>query len=92
MLSVQFETSASEDAVRRLRRVEGQIGGIIRMLESGRECREVFQQVAAATKALERAGFKLLAVQLRECLRDEAAAEQDGYSAAEIEKLFLSLR
>lgn len=89
---MQFEQATKEDAIRRLRRVEGQIGGIIRMIEDDRECRDVFQQIAAATKALERSGFKLLASQLRECLLDEESAAQDGYTPAEIEKLFMSLR
>lgn len=88
---MQFDPTVSADAIKRLRRVEGQIGGIIRMIEDERECREVFQQVAAATKALERAGFKLLASQLRACLMDEDAASDDGYGPEELEKLFLSL-
>jgi DNA-binding FrmR family transcriptional regulator len=41
------------------------------MTEEGRECREVMQQLSAASKALDRVGFKLLASQLRHCLRDE---------------------
>jgi DNA-binding FrmR family transcriptional regulator len=77
-----------EDVVARLRRVEGQVGGIIRMIESGRECRDVVRQISAASKALEQAGFKILASGLRQCLRDEAAARAAGYTE---EKLFLQL-
>jgi DNA-binding FrmR family transcriptional regulator len=88
---LQFEANTVEEASKRLRRIEGQLGGIIRMMEEGRECRDVFQQVAAATKALERVGFKLLASQLRECVLDEESAVREGYSPQELERLFMSL-
>lgn len=80
--------------VRRLRRVEGQVGGVVRMLESGRDCAEVVTQLAAASRALDRAGFMLVASELRKCtatrsddVADAAAAEK----AAAVEKLFLTL-
>jgi DNA-binding FrmR family transcriptional regulator len=74
-------------AVRRLRRVEGQIGGVIRMLEEGRDCRDVVVQVAAASRALDKAGFAIIASGLRECL---ATPDSDG-GLDELERLFLSL-
>lgn len=88
---MQLDQPTVADVVARLRRIEGQIGGIIRMIESGRECREVVQQISAAGRALEQSGFKILACGLRQCLRDEPAAERAGYSQAELEKLFLQL-
>ncbi len=73
--------------VRRLRRVEGQIGGVVRMLEEGRDCRDVVVQLAAASRALDRAGFAIIADGLRRCL-----SGQDGTTdPAELERLFLSL-
>jgi DNA-binding FrmR family transcriptional regulator len=50
------------------------------------------QQISAAGRALDQSGFKILACGLRQCLRDEPAAERAGYSQAELEKLFLQLR
>ena len=88
---MQFESNTVEESIRRLKRIEGQIGGVIRMMEDNRECREVFQQVAAASKALERVVFKLLASQLRECVMDEDQAVKEGYSPQELERLFMSL-
>jgi DNA-binding FrmR family transcriptional regulator len=61
------------------------------MTEEGRECREVMQQLSAASKALDRVGFKLLASQLRHCLRDEETARKPGYSQEEFERMFMSL-
>lgn len=76
------------DAVARLRKVEGQVAGIIRMIESGRECRDVVTQLSAASKALDQTGFKLLASGMRECV---AGAEQPGYTMDELERMFLKL-
>lgn len=74
--------------VRRLRRAQGQIAGVIRMLEEERDCRDVVVQVAAVSRALDRAGFAIIASSLRKCLSDEGAATADP---AELERLFLSL-
>jgi len=78
-------------ARRRLRRIQGQLGGIVTMIEDGRECREVIQQIAAAGKALDRVGVSLLVSQLQYCLEDEEAARGESYDPAEVERLFLSL-
>jgi DNA-binding FrmR family transcriptional regulator len=75
-----------EAIVKRLRRAEGQIGGVIRMLEDGRDCRDVVTQVAAVSKALDRAGFAIIANSLRKCM-----AGEDATDPADLEKLFLSL-
>jgi len=78
-------------ARRRLRRIQGQLGGILAMIEEGRECREVVQQIAAAGKALDRVGVSLLVSQLQHCLEDEETAKAEGYDPVEVERLFLSL-
>lgn len=75
--------------INRLKRAQGQIGGIIKMIEDGRDCKDVVTQLAAVGKAVDRAGFAIIATGLRECI-----ASPDGDSevdAAELEKLFLSL-
>jgi CsoR family transcriptional regulator, copper-sensing transcriptional repressor len=77
--------------VTRLHRVEGQIAGIARMIEEGRDCRDVARQLAAAGRALERAGVQYLVSNLTACLRDEEAADAEGYSPDAIQKLFLQL-
>ncbi len=79
------------DARRRLRRIQGQVVGILAMIEDGRSCRDVIQQIAAASRALDRAGLKLLVSQLQYCLEDEEAARAEGYDPAEVERLFLML-
>jgi DNA-binding FrmR family transcriptional regulator len=75
--------------VNRLKRAQGQIGGVIRLIEEGRDCRDVVTQLAAVNRALDKAGFAIISSGLRECL-----ANPDGIQAedqAAMEKLFLSL-
>jgi DNA-binding FrmR family transcriptional regulator len=88
---MELESGATEDIVKRLRRVEGQVGGIIRMLEDGRDCADIVTQMAAASRALDRAGFKLLATGMRQCMTAAADGKPEPMSPAEMEKLFLSL-
>lgn len=76
----------TEAIVKRLRRAQGQIGGVIKMLEDERDCRDVVTQVAAVSRALDRAGFAIIASSLRKCL-----AGEDETDPEELEKLFLSL-
>lgn len=84
---MQLNDDAAAAAVKRLRRAEGQIGGVIRMLESGRDCKDVITQLAAVSRALDRAGFSIVANGLKQCLISDA----DSLDVAEMERLFLSL-
>ncbi|GAA3393210.1 metal-sensitive transcriptional regulator [Streptomyces roseoviridis] len=79
----------------RLRRAQGQISGVIRMIEEGRDCEEVVTQLAAASRALDRAGFAIIATGLQQCLADVEDGQKNGEDReqmrARLEKLFLSL-
>jgi DNA-binding FrmR family transcriptional regulator len=82
----------SIDAVmNRLRRAQGQLAGVIAMIEQGRDCKDVVTQLAAVSKALDRAGFKIVATGLRECIAGEGADGATPMTEAELEKLFLAL-
>lgn len=83
----QDETTA---IVNRLRRAHGQLAAVIRMLEDERSCEDVVTQLAAVSKALDRAGFAIVASRLRECAI-ETPGEDGAPSIAALEKLFLSL-
>ncbi|MEI2778984.1 MAG: metal-sensitive transcriptional regulator [Tetrasphaera sp.] len=74
--------------VKRLKRAQGQIGGIIKMIEDGRECQEIVTQMAAVSKALDRAGFAVIALGLKQCITDPDGHTMDLES---MERLFLSL-
>ena len=88
---MKFESEVVPEALDRLRRANGQLGGIIRMIEQGRDCQDVVQQLAAVGRAVDRVGLKLLAGQLRQCMTDEDAARDEGYEEGRFERLFLML-
>ena len=77
-----------EAVVKRLKRAQGQIGGIIKMIEDGRECQDIVTQMAAVSKALDRAGFATISLGLRQCMADP---EHNPMDVAAMEKLFMSL-
>ncbi|MGH3170672.1 MAG: metal-sensitive transcriptional regulator [Trebonia sp.] len=86
-MDMDSETMAS--AIRRLKRAKGQIGGVIKMIEEGRDCADVVTQLAAASRALDRAGFKIIATGLQQCATSTGAtADADR---EQLERLFLSL-
>jgi DNA-binding FrmR family transcriptional regulator len=80
-----------DDLLKRLRRVEGQVRGVQQMLREGRECRDVVTQISAATKALEQAGFKLVASGLTYCLNDPERAAEEGYALEDVQRMFMKL-
>lgn len=88
---MQLPDEVVEEVRRRLRRVGGQVQGIERMLDEGRECRDVVTQISAATKALEQAGFRLVAAGLTYCLDNPDEAAADGYPLETVEKMFMKL-
>lgn len=75
--------------INRLRRAQGQIGGVIRLIEEGRDCNDVVTQLAAVNRALDRAGFAIVASGLHECLTSPEGFTQQDREA--MEKLFLTL-
>lgn len=76
----------------RLRRARGQLDGVISSVEDGGSCRDVVTQLSAVCKALDRAGFAIVSQAMQECLTDpDRAAEDDGLTTDELEKLFLTL-
>jgi DNA-binding FrmR family transcriptional regulator len=74
---VQLGEETLAGAQRRLRKVEGQVRAIQRMIDEGRECEEVLRQVAAASKALRRVGVNLAVSGLQHCVEDGQEADQD---------------
>ena len=84
---MQLEPDNIRPAINRLKRAQGQLGGIIRMLEEGADCQQVVNQLAAASKAVDRASFAIVAAGLQQCL----TAEEPEMSSEQLEKMFLSL-
>lgn len=85
---MQVDEQATGQVLNRLRRAQGQLAGVIAMIENGRDCADVVTQLAAVSRALDRAGFKIVASGLRQCLADDGDALM---TEEQMEKLFLSL-
>ena len=75
--------------INRIKRAQGQLAGVLRMIEDGRDCEDVVTQLAAVSRALDRAGFAIVASGLRQCLIQDPAS--DNLDVKRMEKLFLSL-
>src|SRR6266511_3295242 len=87
---VQLDQDALVEVVMRLKRAQGQIGGVIQMIEDGRDCKDVVTQLAAVSRALDRAGFKIIANALQQCILEENAGSAEAkVDRAQLEKLFL---
>ncbi len=85
---MQIDGQAAGPVLNRLRRAQGQLAGVIAMIEAGRDCAEVVTQLAAVSRALDRAGFKIVASGMRQCL----AADGDApMTEQQMEKMFLTL-
>jgi DNA-binding FrmR family transcriptional regulator len=85
------DQEAISAVLNRLRRAQGQLAGVISMIEQGRDCRDVVTQLAAVSRALDRAGFKIVATGLRECITTDHADGSETLDVAQLEKLFLAL-
>jgi CsoR family transcriptional regulator, copper-sensing transcriptional repressor len=88
-------TMHKDDVLKRLRRVEGQVRGLQRMIEADEYCIDVLTQVSAATKALQSVGIGLLDQHLRHCVAGAAHHGEDldakiAEATAAIERLVKS--
>lgn len=86
---MELEPADMSKVVNRMKRAQGQLAGIIRMLEEGADCADVVTQLAAVSKALDRAGFAIIASGMRQCLADPD--NEEALDVDRLEKLFLSL-
>jgi DNA-binding FrmR family transcriptional regulator len=84
---MQLEATELKSARDRLMRAQGQILGIVKMLDEGRDCTELLTQLSAASTALTRAGFSIIATGMAHCGTDaEGKANREA-----LEKAFLKL-
>ena len=88
MSAVHLEPEELEPVVKRLRRAQGQLAGVLNMSEEGRDCADVVTQMAAVSKAIDRAGFTMIAAGLQQCIRSD---EDDTAARERLEKMFMSL-
>ncbi len=87
---MELDPTQMKPVINRIKRAQGQLAGVLRLLEEGRECEDVVTQLAAVSKALDRAGFAIVASGLQQCLV-EGEGDIDSLDVKKMEKLFLSL-
>jgi DNA-binding FrmR family transcriptional regulator len=88
---MKLRPEMTADALTRLKRARGQLNAVIEMMEEGRDCREALTQLAAVSKAIDRAGFKVIASGMRHCTDARERGDQAEMTEEELEKLFLAL-
>lgn len=84
---MNLEPTDIKPIITRMKRANGHLGSVIRMMEEGSDCETVLTQLAAVNKALSRAGYAIVATGLQHCLTDE----DSDVDVAKMEKLFLAL-
>ena len=65
------------DLLRRLRRLEGQARGVARMIEDGRECQEILQQLAAIRAAAHQTSLRVVRSYAFECMQSSEMSPQE---------------
>ena len=86
---MELDPAGITPVINRIKRAQGQLTGVLRLLEDGRDCEDVVTQLAAVSKALDRAGFAIVATGLQQCLSTGNGV--DSVDVKKLEKLFLSL-
>lgn len=84
---MHLDPTELKSSITRLKRANGQLTAVVRMLEEGRDCEDVIMQLAAVSKAIDKAGYAIIATGMKACL----AEDPDGIDTAKLERLFLSL-
>lgn len=85
---MKLEPEEVKAIIARLKRANGHLASVIRMLEEGSECEDALTQLAAVNKAINRGGYALVATGLQRCLEEGGP---DSVDSKKLEKVFLSL-
>jgi len=78
-----------QEITKRLKRAQGQLGGIIKMIDEERTCTDIVTQLSAVSKAVDRAAFSVIATGLRECML--SSADDAQALTKQLERLFLTM-
>lgn len=67
----------TNNIVKRLKRVEGQVGGVLRMINEEKNCKDVVSQLSAIRSAVDKTIALIVATNLEQCLLEEQVAGRD---------------
>ncbi len=91
VVGVEIRPEMMGEVLTRLRRASGQLSGVIEAIEEGGDCAAVLTQLAAVSRALDRAGFKIVASGMRYCQTAREEGDEPPMTEQELERLFLAL-
>ncbi len=78
-----YRSEHQRDVVNRLKRIEGQVRALIEMVDSGRPCEDVAQQMSAARKAMDKAFYRMMACSVMEAVTE---SDNEGDTLREVER------
>jgi CsoR family transcriptional regulator, copper-sensing transcriptional repressor len=81
--AASFRSEHQRDVVNRLKRIEGQVRGLIEMVEGGRPCEDVAQQMSAARKAMDKAFYRMMACSVMEAV---SVSDSEDQTLREVER------
>jgi DNA-binding FrmR family transcriptional regulator len=81
--SSTFRSEHQRDVINRLKRIEGQVRGLIDMVEQGRSCEDVAQQMSAARKAMDKAFYRMMACSVMEAV---SVSDSEADTFREVER------
>ena len=88
MSEKNFETK--EDMLKRLRRIEGQVRGIQKMIEEEKYCADILTQVSAVRAAINKVGSLILEKHSMKCIENAVSSEDKGKALSELAKTMQS--
>lgn len=89
---MRFPEDINDDVLNRLRRLEGQIRGVQRMIEEGKDCSDIVTQLSACKAALDKVGYRLVVAGMRHCaMTPDESGEATGLDVDDLERLFMKL-
>lgn len=78
-----YRKDHEKDMVNRLRRIEGQVRGLVEMIENGRPCEDIATQMSATRKAMEKAFYRMMTCSLVEAVQE---SESEAQAILEVER------
>ena len=66
-----------KSVVNRLKRIEGQINGVLNMIEQNKDCKDVITQLSASRSAIDRTIGLIVSMNLEQCVRENIENEED---------------
>ena len=82
-LVLSYREEHEKDVINRLRRIEGQVRGLVDMIQSGRSCEEVALQMSAARKAMDKTFYRMMTCSLMEAVNK---TENSPQTIADVER------